>query len=71
MIRKLEALGAVVSRLSVVEIREPADIGPLDRALNQLREGQWDWLVFTSANGVHALLRRLDALGRDLRDLGA
>ena len=26
--------------------------------------------MFTSANGVHALLRRLDALGRDLRDLG-
>jgi uroporphyrinogen III methyltransferase/synthase len=54
----------------VVEIREPADFGPLDRALGQIRRGEWDWLVFTSANGVHALLRRLDALGRDLRDLG-
>ena len=36
-----------------------------------MRHGEWDWLVFTSANGVHALLRRLDAIGRDLRDLGA
>jgi uroporphyrinogen III methyltransferase/synthase len=70
MVRKLEALGAVVSRLSAVEIREPADLGPLDRALDQLRSGEWDWLVFTSANGVHALLRRLDGLGRDVRDLG-
>jgi uroporphyrinogen III methyltransferase/synthase len=70
MVRKLEHLGAVVKRMPVVEIREPADLAPLDRALGQLRRGEWDWLVFTSANGVHALLRRLDALGRDLRDLG-
>jgi uroporphyrinogen III methyltransferase/synthase len=71
MVRKLEHLGAVVTRMPVVEIREPADFTPLDRALEQLRRGEWDWLVFTSANGVHALLRRLDALGRDLRDLGS
>ena len=71
MVRKLEHLGAVVSRMPVVEIREPADFTAVDRALAQLRNGEWDWLVFTSANGVHALLRRLDALGRDLRDLGS
>lgn len=70
MVRKLEDLGAVVSRLPVVEIREPADFTAVDRALSQLQAGAWDWLVFTSANGVHALLRRLDVLGRDLRDLG-
>jgi uroporphyrinogen III methyltransferase / synthase len=71
MVRKLEHLGAVVSRMPVIEIREPADVSPVDRALDQLRDDAWDWLVFTSANGVHALLRRLDALGRDLRDLGS
>jgi uroporphyrinogen III methyltransferase/synthase len=71
MVRKLETLGAVVSRMPVVEIREPADFGPVDRALDRLRAREWDWLVFTSANGVHALLRRLEALGRDLRDLGS
>jgi uroporphyrinogen III methyltransferase/synthase len=70
MVRKLEQLGAVVHRLPTVEIREPADFGPLDRALEQVRNGAWDWVVFTSANGVHALLRRLEAIGRDLRDLG-
>jgi uroporphyrinogen III methyltransferase/synthase len=70
MVRKLEHLGAVVTRMPVVEIREPVDFAPLDRALEQLRNGEWDWIVFTSANGVHALLRRLDALNRDLRDLG-
>ena len=70
MVRKLEHLGAVVSRMPVVEIREPADTAPTDLALAQLRAGAWDWLVFTSANGVHALLRRLDQIGRDTRDLG-
>jgi uroporphyrinogen III methyltransferase / synthase len=70
MVRKLESLGAVVSKLSAVEIREPADLRPVDRALAQLRKGEWDWLVFTSANGVRALLKRLEVLGRDLRDLG-
>lgn len=70
MVRTLEHLGAVVSRLPTVEVRDPADWGPLDRALGQMRDGGWDWLVFTSANGVRAVVRRLLALGRDLRDLG-
>ncbi|MDB5307067.1 MAG: cobA [Gemmataceae bacterium] len=70
MVRKLEHLGAVVYRMPAVEVREPADFGPVDLALDQIRRAEWDWVVFTSANGVHALLRRLDALGRDLRALG-
>ena len=70
MVRKLEHLGAVVARMPVVEIRDVTDFTHIDRALEQLRRREWDWLVFTSANGVHALLRRLDARGRDLRDLG-
>ena len=70
MIGKLEQLGAVVHRLPTVEIREPADFGPLDRALKQLAECDWDWVVFTSANGVHAFVRRIEAMGCDLRLLG-
>jgi uroporphyrinogen III methyltransferase/synthase len=56
--------------MPTVEIRDPADFGPLDRALGEVRDGRWDWVVFTSANGVHGFFRRLDALGRDLRDVG-
>jgi uroporphyrinogen III methyltransferase/synthase len=70
MVRRLEHLGAVVYRMPTIEIREPSDFGPLDRALGEVRDGQWDWVVFASANGVHAFFRRLDALGRDLRDVG-
>lgn len=68
LIRRLEELGAVPVSLPVVDIREPADWTPVDRALDQL--GDYHWLVFTSANGVHALLRRLRHTGRDLRALG-
>jgi uroporphyrinogen III methyltransferase/synthase len=52
-----------------VEIREPADWSAVDRALESLRD--YHWLVFTSANGVHALIQRLRQNGRDLRALGA
>jgi uroporphyrinogen III methyltransferase/synthase len=68
MIARLEELGAVVSRLPAVEIREPADWAPVDQALANLAEYQW--LVFTSANGVDALIRRLRYSGRDLRAFG-
>jgi uroporphyrinogen III methyltransferase/synthase len=68
LVRRLEELGAVPVVLPVVEIREPADWAPVDRALADLP--RYQWLVFTSANGVHALLRRLRQTGRDLRALG-
>lgn len=68
MMRCLERLGAVPFLLPTVAIAEPADWSPVDRAIADLK--RYDWLVFTSANGVHALIRRLRHLGRDLRALG-
>src|SRR6185312_11201688 len=51
------------------EIREPADWTPVDQALANL--SSYQWLVFTSANGVDALIGRLRQRGRDLRALGS
>jgi uroporphyrinogen III methyltransferase/synthase len=68
LVRRLEELGALPIVLPAVEIREPADWSPVDRALARLADYQW--VVFTSANGVHALVRRLRAVGRDLRAMG-
>jgi uroporphyrinogen III methyltransferase/synthase len=68
MMRMLEQLGAVGFSLPTVAIREPADWSPTDRAVAGLE--RFDWLVFTSVNGVHAFIRRLRHLGRDLRYLG-
>ena len=65
-------------RQALIKLPEPAVLDLVRRMREEafrrhliyLRDGGWDWLVFTSANGVHALLSRFDALGRDLRDLG-
>jgi uroporphyrinogen III methyltransferase/synthase len=65
---RLEEQGAVVFHLPVVEIREPADWYAVDRALNHLSD--YDWLVFTSANGVRAFFGRLRQGGLDLRAVG-
>ncbi|MFO0938049.1 MAG: uroporphyrinogen-III C-methyltransferase [Gemmataceae bacterium] len=70
-IRKLETLGAVVTLMPAMEIREPHDPGPLDQAIDTLKSGNWDWVVFSSANGVDALVKRIRAKGRDLRVLGS
>ncbi len=68
LVRPLEELGATVSCLPLVEIRELADYSTLDAVLDRL--ARYRWLVFTSVNGVHAFLRRLRQRGKDLRALG-
>jgi uroporphyrinogen III methyltransferase / synthase len=64
----LETLGAEVLLAPTVEVREITDSRPLDGAIDRL--DHYDWLVFTSANGVRFFLQRLDERGRDLRALG-
>jgi uroporphyrinogen III methyltransferase/synthase len=56
----LSALGALVIELPTIEIRPPADPAPLDRAIACLPS--YDWLIFTSANGVRAFIDRLPDL---------
>ncbi|MDX1566054.1 MAG: uroporphyrinogen-III C-methyltransferase, partial [Phycisphaeraceae bacterium] len=62
----LENLGAEVIEAPTIRI-EPADPAPIDRALKEA--DRWDWLILTSANGVEALGRRMEALGFDGRHL--
>jgi len=57
---RLSALGAAVLELPTIEICPPADPGPLDRAISSLPS--YDWLIFTSANGVKAFIDRLPDL---------
>jgi uroporphyrinogen III methyltransferase/synthase len=64
----LEALGAEAILAPTVEVRPLVDPGPLDAAIERLAD--YDWLVFTSANGVRFFLERLEQRGRDLRALG-
>ena len=66
---KLAALGAEVIELPTIEIQPAADYGPLDTAIARLEN--YDWLIFTSANGVRYFVERLDRSPRDLRALRA
>jgi hydroxymethylbilane synthase len=61
MTRALEALGAEVISCPTIEIKEPSSWDQLDRALIHL--SWYDWLAFTSLNGVEYFLGRMDALG--------
>ena len=64
--RGLEELGAEVVALPSVRTVPPSDPSALDEACDNAH--RFDWLVFTSANGVRCFMRRF--LGRrDIRDL--
>lgn len=65
---KLTELGANVLIQPAITIEPPLDWAPVDAALARL--GEFDWLVFSSANGVRFFLNRLLASGKDLRLLG-
>lgn len=66
--RRLTSLGADVMVEPVVQISDPPDWGPVDATLARLEA--YDWLVFSSGNGVDYFLRRLFHQGFDTRRLG-
>jgi len=66
---RLRALGADAVELPVISIQPAEDPAPLDRAIDQL--STYDWLIFTSVNGVKFFLNRLDESKHDLRSLKA
>jgi uroporphyrinogen III methyltransferase/synthase len=63
----LEADGARVVACPTIEIVEPESYAPLDEAIENLFG--YDWLIFTSANGVEHFLRRLESRGMDVSEL--
>ncbi len=63
----LESLGAEALLLPAIEIREAANPKPLDDAIARLES--YDWLIFTSANGVRYFVDALDKSPHDLRSL--
>lgn len=59
---KLRALGARPVEYPVIAIAPPEDLRQLDQAISLAASGAYDWIVFTSANGVAAVSERLRAL---------
>jgi uroporphyrinogen III methyltransferase/synthase len=66
---RLREMGADVVELPTIAMEPAMDRAPLDAAIARLDE--YDWLIFTSANGVKYFLERLDASSVDLRKLRA
>ena len=65
----IRALGADAIELPTIEIAPAADHAPLDCAISNL--SSYDWLIFTSANGVRFFIDHLDRGAGDLRSLRA
>jgi uroporphyrinogen III methyltransferase/synthase len=65
----LEALGAETLFVPVIEIADAAEASSLERAIHNL--ASYDWLIFTSVNGVRHFVEALDRSDVDLRSLRA
>ena len=64
---RLRELGAEPLEYPAIEIAPPKDMTPLDEAIATL--SAYDWLVFTSANGVRALVDRMNEKRMDIEAL--
>ncbi|MFN8627742.1 MAG: uroporphyrinogen-III C-methyltransferase [Candidatus Binatia bacterium] len=63
---RLETWGAEVIPFPTIETVLPVTLAGLDDAMR--RAGDFDWVVFTSVNGVRVFFERLQEIGADVRD---
>lgn len=63
----LAASGAEPIEGATIQITEPKDWALVDQAIAAI--GQYDWVIFTSVNGVGQFMKRLHARGYDARSL--
>jgi uroporphyrinogen-III synthase len=71
---RLRKLGAVPFEFPIIRIAPPLDWQPLDDALRHLCRATfayYDWLIFTSVNGVESVFARLNEFGLALPMSGA
>ena len=61
LVARLEAMGATVLLFPAVSFSEPADTAGLDAAINSL--GEFDWILFTSANAARFFAARCRKIG--------
>ncbi len=68
LISKLSDLGAHCLEFPTIDIIAPANNTRLDQAIDNM--ASYDWIVFTSVNGVTFFFKRLFEKGYDTRKLG-
>lgn len=64
---RISQLAGEAVEFPTIEITEPADTGPLDSSINRISE--YDWIIFTSVNGVERFFSRFFELKYDIREL--
>ncbi len=67
LLQRLADLGAECLEYPTIQVVPPNDFQQLDGAIEKL--DTYDWIVFTSVNGVGFFFQRLFALDRDVRAL--
>lgn len=67
LVDRLAGLGAECLECPTIKVVPPKDWGPIDAAIDNL--GTYDWLVFTSVNGVSFFFERLYKKDKDVRVL--
>jgi uroporphyrinogen III methyltransferase / synthase len=67
LVKRLSGLGAECLECPTIEVVSTDNVKPLDKALDNL--AAYDWLMFTSVNGVDFFFNRLFEKSKDVRDL--
>lgn len=67
LVNRLAELGAECLECPTIKVVPPKDTRPLQAAIERL--STYDWLIFTSVNGVNFFFERLFAIDRDVRAL--
>ncbi|MGA8179828.1 MAG: uroporphyrinogen-III C-methyltransferase [Desulfobacterales bacterium] len=67
LVKRLSDLGAECLECPTIKVVPTDDVKPLDKALDNL--ASYDWLMFTSVNGVNFFFNRLFEKNKDVRDL--
>jgi len=67
LMNRLAELGAECVEIPTIKVVPPQDTGPLESAIAGL--ATYEWLVFTSVNGVNFFFEHLFAAGKDARAL--
>ncbi|HWA27009.1 MAG TPA: uroporphyrinogen-III synthase [Lacunisphaera sp.] len=65
---RLEALGAEVVELPLIEVSKAVDLDTLAEVLQEF--GAYEWVIFTSANGVKHFFSEFIRVHEDIRALG-
>lgn len=67
LLRRLATFGADTHLVPTIAVEEPRTSQPMDKAVQGIVEGRFQWIAFTSANAVRALREKITAWGLDAR----